>query len=788
MAEAGTQEQRRQSRHTVEGFCSNLGSVVDLSRGGARILARRAISGEQTLTLRTHQHGKLVLQSKVMWHRRLDRGRHLVGVQFKNLTRQDTQALGSLVDQISRGFVPKSKAGVAGTWLGIFLAALGIAVVAANYLRSSIADRMPEGWEQVAQWLEGPVSQWSWVGYSIGVVMTVIAINEIRGQPPVDKRQSARDRRGASTPGRRNESPQDEIARLRRSQLVLNGILESSLGGVIVLKAVRHPGSRAVIDLEIQLANPAAEDLIGKSEQVLIGQRVSEVLPCITKNQMYQDLLSVAESGLPLQKHYRIDSNSRWYQLAVVQISDGLAVTFADTTDQHQAQAQLRHVAYHDELTGLPNRKLLMEHLETAFQRSKRHPSHQSAVLFLDFDRFKFVNDTLGHDVGDLLLIGIAERLRDNLRAVDVTAMAGQEQVSARLGGDEFVVMLDGISGKEDAVVVARRLLEAFNQPHDLDGHTVISTASIGIAMSRPDYKTVDELLRDADTAMYQAKHSGKARYVVFDQHMHEQLIEQAALEEDLRDAIERETFTLVYEPIVDMQDGQISGFEALIRWSHPSRGDVSPEQFIPLAEELNLIKHIDAWVMRNAIAELAHWIEANQQDVFVNINLSRTQLHDVELPSIVEGLLDRYQLPPDSVRFEITETMVMNDTTRIVEVLNRLKNIGVQIALDDFGTGHSSLNMLQDLPLDILKIDRTFIENAGQAVRRYGAIIATITELAQNLDMIVIAEGIERSEQVALLQTLNCDYAQGWLFSQPLNGDQALDLLQSHDRYELAA
>jgi EAL domain-containing protein (putative c-di-GMP-specific phosphodiesterase class I) len=366
--------------------------------------------------------------------------------------------------------------------------------------------------------------------------------------------------------------------------------------------------------------------------------------------------------------------------------------------------------------------------------------------------------------------------------------MAGQEQVSARLGGDEFVVMLDGISGKEDAVVVARRLLEAFNQPHDLDGHTVISTASIGIAMSRPDYKTVDELLRDADTAMYQAKHSGKARYVVFDQHMHEQLIEQAALEEDLRDAIERETFTLVYEPIVDMQDGQISGFEALIRWSHPSRGDVSPEQFIPLAEELNLIKHIDAWVMRNAIAELAHWIEANQEDVFVNINLSRTQLHDVELPSIVEGLLDRYQLPPDSVRFEITETMVMNDTTRIVEVLNRLKNIGVQIALDDFGTGHSSLNMLQDLPLDILKIDRTFIENAGQAVRRYGAIIATITELAQNLDMIVIAEGIERSEQVALLQTLNCDYAQGWLFSQPLNGDQALDLLQSHDRYELAA
>ena len=352
------------------------------------------------------------------------------------------------------------------------------------------------------------------------------------------------------------------------------------------------------------------------------------------------------------------------------------------------------------------------------------------------------------------------------------------EHISARLGGDEFVVMLDGVDDEAAAIAVANRLLTTFNEPHMLDGHRVVSTASIGIVMCSDNYKTVDELLRDADTAMYQAKNSGKARYVVFDRQMHETLVAQAELESDLREAVKNEDFSLVYEPIVEVASGKVVGFETLIRWNHDARGKVSPEDFVPMAEELNLIVPVGAWVIRRSCEQLARWRQMGEGDVFVNINLSRAQLYDGDLVNLLADQIMRHGLDPSRIRLEITETMVMNDVGEMREKLVQLKELGVKLALDDFGTGHSSLNVLQVLPLDILKIDRSFIANAGDAVRRYGAIIATITELARNLDMQVIAEGIERQEQVDLLRSLHCDHAQGWLYSRAINADAAAAMI----------
>ncbi|MEO1236998.1 MAG: EAL domain-containing protein, partial [Planctomycetota bacterium] len=571
-----------------------------------------------------------------------------------------------------------------------------------------------------------------------------------------------------------------DVARLQHSQHLLNCILESSLGGVGVLRALREQGANGpIVDFEIQLVNRAAEDLLGKNEVLLVGKPLSKALPCLMKHSILQDMITAVRTGLPVQKEYQLD-NGRWVQLAVVQLGDGLAVTFVDTTEQHRAQARLRHVAYHDELTGLPNRKLLMEHLDNALARAHANRGHRFAVLFLDFDRFKLVNDTLGHEVGDMLLNSISQRLRENIRSEDLATHAGQFQLPARLGGDEFVVMLDGIRDEADAAAVARRLLSAFNEPHQLGSHRVVSTASIGIVLSNTHYDCVDELLRDADTAMYEAKHSGKARYVMFDQQMHETLVAQAKLEHDLREAAAEEAFTLAYEPIVELKTGRVAGFEALIRWDHAERGVVPPTEFVPLAEELNIIAPIGEWVLKQACEQLARWEAMDIPPVFLNVNLSRAQLYDGDLVGVLRELIETHRLDPSRLSLEITETMVVNDVAEMGQKLAALRELGVRLALDDFGTGHSSLNVLQELPLDILKIDRTFIANAGDAVRRYGAIIATITELAQNLDMQVIAEGIEREEQVSLLQGLACDFAQGWLFSQAVDADGAAQMLAS--------
>ncbi|MBB6428721.1 EAL domain-containing protein [Algisphaera agarilytica] len=784
MSQIAVTEKRRHGRYRPDGLACNLGQVVDLSQGGMRLLSKRERHGHQTVTLDTSE-GQLMLQARVAWRRKLASREYVLGMTFEELPVQDRDRLEALVREIKAGRSQSTSGEVGGShwWMGVATAFVGVGLVALGR-----AFQNPDAWAfrwfpEHAESLNSYAPFIEWGAFIIGGLLVLTGLSEMRRRP---SKASAITR--PSTPRSRRtdqDRPVRDMKQLHQSHYLLNCILESALGGVGVLKAVRDQGE--IVDFEIQLVNRAAENILGKVEPMLVGKRLSKALPCVVNHSMFQEMVTAVRTGLPLQKEYRLE-NGRWMQMALVQLGDGLAVTFTDTTERHHAQARLRHVAYHDELTGLPNRKLLMEHLEQAMVRAQNTRGRKFAVLFLDFDRFKIVNDTLGHDVGDMLLNSISQRLRENIREADTAAVAGQQQLPARLGGDEFVVMLDGIAGEEDAIAVARRLLHTFNKPHQLGPHQVVSTASIGIAMSSPDYISVDDLLRDADTAMYEAKNSGKARYVMFDQQMHDTLIAQAKLERDLRDAVATEDFSLVYEPIVDLSSGRIAGFEALIRWNHEDRGEVPPAEFVPLAEELNLIGPVGEWVVKRACIEIARWRDAGREDVFLNINLSRAQLYDGDLIGLLQEQIETHGLDPKKLSLEITETMVVNDVAEMGEKLLELKKLGVKLALDDFGTGHSSLNVLQELPLDILKIDRTFIANAGDAVRRYGAIIATITELAQNLDMQVIAEGIERPEQVSLLQGLACDYAQGWLFSHAVEADTAKAMLMDNPSFDVAA
>lgn len=462
----------------------------------------------------------------------------------------------------------------------------------------------------------------------------------------------------------------------------------------------------------------------------------------------------------------------RWVMCRGVAVrdEDGQAIRIAgslsDITKQKHAEAALIKQAQHDKLTGLPNRAFLTEVLRSALARCQRNSRYNFAVLFLDFDRFKVINDSLGHEYGDMLLISIAQQLRVELRTVDT---------AARLGGDEFVVLLDGIDGLSGAIEVAERLLRTFSTPHSLGGHDVTSTASIGIVTSDGDYTKPDEMIRDADTAMYQAKAAGKARYVVFDEQMHAKALQRLNLEKDMRKAIALGQMWVAYQPILSLENGDLCGFEALLRWDHPELGPVEPETFIEIAEETGDIVAIGEWVLRQACNQLVAWKKANPgpDDLYMNVNMSKRQ---VAQPGITESLSKIFRstgVDPTDIKLEITESVIMDDRQEITSVLDDIRSLGVQLAMDDFGTGHSSLSCLHRFPIDVLKIDREFIKNLDQRIE-YTAVIQAIVILAHTLDISVVAEGLETAEQVAQLQALECDSAQGYYFAKPLTARDA--------------
>jgi diguanylate cyclase (GGDEF)-like protein/PAS domain S-box-containing protein len=469
------------------------------------------------------------------------------------------------------------------------------------------------------------------------------------------------------------------------------------------------------------------------------------------------------------------DGSFRWM------LSRGLAIQDAagKTLRMAGSQTDITEGKVSDPLTGLPNRLLFIDRLGRIIKHAKRRKDHLFAVLFLDLDGFKMINDSVGHLIGDQLLLGVASRLEKCLRATDTVARLGESFTVARLGGDEFTVLLDDLKDPSDAKRAAERLMKALTAPFILGGKEVFTSVSIGIALSNPAYEQADEILRDADTAMYRAKSLGKARYEVFDADMRASVMARLQLETDLRHALEREEFRNFYQPIVSLASGKIAGFEALLRWQHPTRGLLGPEEFIAVAEETGLIRELGWWNLREACRQISDWKAQPDADpeLTISVNLSVKQFLQPNLVSDIKNLLRELAFPPESLKLEITESTVMGDPIAAVEMLLQIKALGIRLAIDDFGTGYSSLSYLHRFPLDTLKIDRSFISGiceGGEGME----IARTIMPLASNLRLDVVAEGVETIEQVALLKKLRCKFAQGFYFSRPLAAEAAGALL----------
>ncbi|MEP7116861.1 MAG: EAL domain-containing protein [Acidobacteriota bacterium] len=438
------------------------------------------------------------------------------------------------------------------------------------------------------------------------------------------------------------------------------------------------------------------------------------------------------------------------------------------------AHERLVHDAIHDHLTQLPNRAHFKGRLDKALARRQRRKDYQFAVLFVDLDRFKHVNDSLGHTAGDRLLVMFAERLAAAVRAEDVVSrMPGSaslpEPTLARFGGDEFAVLLDGIREPLDAVRVAKRVQQMAAQPLPLDGQDVFASASIGVAVATDAHTSSEDIIRDADLAMYRAKHSGAGGYSVFDAALHDEAVRRLRLETDLRHAVERREFRVWYQPIVSLSDHVVVGAEALVRWQHPERGLLSPGDFFDVAEEVGLITQIDDFVLKESCRQMQAWLHAGvvPSTTTVSVNLSAKAFAQEALVQHVAGILHATNCPPAALRLEITEGAAIKDAVRARVVLAQLRALGVRISLDDFGTGYSSLSYLQSLPLDTLKIDRSFVAGIGTDKDK-GEIVKLIVGLARTLDLEIVAEGTETASQVDYLRRLGCQFGQGYFFARP--------------------
>jgi diguanylate cyclase (GGDEF)-like protein len=427
----------------------------------------------------------------------------------------------------------------------------------------------------------------------------------------------------------------------------------------------------------------------------------------------------------------------------------------------------------------LPNRLLFIDRVGRLIKHMKRRKDYLFAVLFMDLDGFKMINDSMGHLIGDQLLIGVANRLEKCLRSTDTVARLGDTCTIARLGGDEFSVLLDDIKDPSDAKRGADRMMKTLSAPFILGGKEVFTSVSIGIALSNLANEQPEEILRDADTAMYRAKSLGKARCEVFDADMRASLMSRLQLETDLRHALERGEFRNFYQPIVALLSGEIAGFEALLRWQHPTRGLLTPNEFIPIAEETGLIRELGWWNLREACRQIREWRagSVNHRHLTISVNLSAKQFLQQNLVENIRNLLRELALRPEALKLEITESTVMGDPSGAVEMLQQIKSLGIRLAIDDFGTGYSSLSYLHRFPLDTLKIDRSFISALGD--NGEGMEIArTILPMANNLGLDVVAEGIETLQQFTLLKELQCKYGQGYYFSRPLSAEGTAALL----------
>jgi diguanylate cyclase (GGDEF)-like protein/PAS domain S-box-containing protein len=550
-------------------------------------------------------------------------------------------------------------------------------------------------------------------------------------------------------------------AALRESEEKFRSLAEQSLQGIFV-----------VVNRRVVYANGMMAEITGYGLDEILEfdqDRLEAIIHPSDRSFVVAaaDRFEIGDGRVSPSSEYRLITKTgmvKWVlqQTRTVRFDGELGVegVLVDITQRKRAEEQLLHSALHDPLTGLPNRASFHDRVQLALERAHGRADSPFAVIFLDLDRFKLINDGYGHQAGDRLLVEIAHRLRRAVRPGDTVA---------RLGGDEFTVLIPDVGDQDEAVSVAQRIHDALAQPFRVGDEEVFTTASTGIALSSSRYDRPDEILRDADIAMYQAKAEGRARHFLYDESMHPLVLSQLHLENDLRRALERDEFLLHYQPIVSTSSGKIVACEALLRWQHPERGLLPPGEFLSLAEETGLINPIGEWVLRTGCRQATKWMRELKHNgsPAVSINLFSRQFSRAELVSFIERELAENELPADRLQLEITESAVIDVPELAIDVMRRLRALGVKVHLDDFGTGYSSLAYLQRFAVDTLKIDRGFIQRLGSDSD--GAeIVRTIITLARNLGMEALAEGIERPEQLSLAREMGCDFAQGYLFSKP--------------------
>ncbi len=560
----------------------------------------------------------------------------------------------------------------------------------------------------------------------------------------------------------------DEVGTLARSF----NAMSDELG---MAAAVFENTNEAVLitdaNANIVAINKAFESITGYQEQEVVGGNPSQIKSNRHDESFYQQLWSeLLDSGMWRGEIWNRRKNGEvfpvWQSICAIKNEAGdvshYVSVFSDISTLKQSQEKLDYLAYHDPLTGLPNRLLFEDRLEQALKHAKRE-KHEIVLLFLDLDRFKNINDSLGHPVGDALLIEIAKRLDGLVR---------QEDTVARLGGDEFVVILERIEKPEDGAILAQKILDAFHASIVADGHELLVTLSIGISQYPADGEDVPTLVKNGDAALYRAKEEGRNCFQFYTTELTTKVSERLAMETALRGALREEQLMIYYQPFVSLQSGKITGAEALVRWNHPEHGLVLPDRFIALAEDTGLIVSIGAWVLFQACQQAKLWLDQGYDFGRIAVNVSGLQIQRGKFVDIVKQTLQETGLEGKYLELEVTENVIMRNTEKAIAVLNQLKEIGVQLAIDDFGTGYSSLSYLKRLPIDKLKIDQSFVRDIPEDANDK-AIARAIRALAKSLRLMVVAEGIESSKQAAFLKRLGCDEGQGYLYSHPVTADE---------------
>lgn len=551
--------------------------------------------------------------------------------------------------------------------------------------------------------------------------------------------------------------------RLRQSATVF----ENTAEGVIITDAANH----------IIAVNRACSEITGFSEPELLGNTPAMFRSGRHDEKFFNDMLrSVMEAGRWQGEIWNRRKNGdiypEWLNVSVVKDEHGrvthMVQVFSDISAMKESESKLDHLAHHDTLTGLPNRMLLTARMEQSLARAKRNGA-MLALLFVDLDRFKDVNDTLGHPIGDMLLQAVSKRLMDCVR---------EEDTVSRLGGDEFTMLIEDLHNSSAAGTVAQKVNVALEQPFMLQGHEIFISSSIGIALFPNDGADVTALIKNADSALYRAKEQGRNNYQYYTEELTARAIERLAMENDLRHAIERNELLVHYQPQVDLYSGKIIGMEALVRWQHPQRGLVMPSDFIPLAEDTGIIMAIGEWVMRTACARVSDWIAQGYPPVRVAVNLSSRQFNQRQLAEIVQRILNETGLEPQYLELELTERLIMQDAEHTITILRKLKKLGVQFSIDDFGTGYSSLSYLKQFPIDRIKIDQSFVRNITSDPED-AAVSQAIISLSHSLNLKTVAEGVETLEQQEFLRARQCDEMQGFYFSRPVSEQEMEGLMR---------